>query len=68
MNLLQLLSFGDSGWGMALLKAAGMTVILTLAALLVGAVFGSLVAAAKLSVSVPCAGSGPVFNPVQGHP
>ena len=49
MNLLQLLSFGDSGWGMALLKAAGMTVILTLAALLVGAVFGSLVAAAKLS-------------------
>lgn len=31
MNLLQLLSFGDSGWGMALLKAAGMTVILTLA-------------------------------------
>src|SRR5207253_9848320 len=49
MNLLQLLSFGDSGWGMALLKAAGMTVILTLAALLVGAVCGSLVAAAKLS-------------------
>jgi len=49
MNILQLLSFGDNGWGMALLKAAGMTVVLTLAALLVGAVFGSLVAAAKLS-------------------
>jgi octopine/nopaline transport system permease protein len=49
MNILQLLSFGDTGWGMALLKAAGMTILLTLAALLVGAVFGSLVAAAKLS-------------------
>jgi octopine/nopaline transport system permease protein len=49
MNILQLLSFGDTGWGMALLKAAGMTILLTFAALLVGAVFGSLVAAAKLS-------------------
>ncbi|MFK3973641.1 ABC transporter permease [Pseudomonas sp. NPDC087358] len=49
MDLLQLLSFGDTGWGMALLKAAGMTVLLTLTALLVGAVAGSAVAAAKLS-------------------
>lgn len=49
MDLLQLLSFGESGWGMALLKAAGMTVLLTLAALMVGAVAGSAVAAAKLS-------------------
>lgn len=49
MNILQLLSFGDTGWGMALLKATGMTLALTLAALLVGAVFGSLVAMAKLS-------------------
>ncbi|WP_213881101.1 ABC transporter permease subunit [Pseudomonas sp. dw_358] len=49
MNILQLLSFGDTGWGMALLKATGMTLVLTLAALCVGAVFGSLVATAKLS-------------------
>jgi octopine/nopaline transport system permease protein len=49
MDLLQLLSFGNGGWGAALLKAAGMTVMLTLAALLVGAVAGSAVAAAKLS-------------------
>ncbi|WP_341964234.1 ABC transporter permease subunit [Pseudomonas sp. RC10] len=49
MDLLQLLSFGNGGWGAALLKAAGMTVVLTLAALLVGAVAGSAVAAAKLS-------------------
>ncbi|MGH8392016.1 MAG: ABC transporter permease, partial [Pseudomonas sp.] len=37
------------GWGMALLKAALMTVLLTLAALVVGALVGSLVAMAKLS-------------------
>lgn len=49
MTILQLLSFGEGGWGTALLKAAGMTLVLTFAALLVGAVFGSLVAAAKLS-------------------
>jgi octopine/nopaline transport system permease protein len=49
MTILQMLSFGEGGWGMALLKAAGMTLVLTFAALLVGAVFGSLVAAAKLS-------------------
>ncbi len=49
MNLLQMLSFGETGWGMALLKAALMTLLLTLAALLIGALVGSLVAAAKLS-------------------
>ena len=62
MNLLQLLSFGDSGWGMALLKATGMTVILTLAALLVGAVFGSLVAAAKLSRRRSLRGLGNLYS------
>jgi len=46
---MQMLSFGDTGWGMALLKAALMTVLLTLAALVVGAMVGSLVAMAKLS-------------------
>ncbi|MDY7567974.1 ABC transporter permease subunit [Pseudomonas sp. RTC3] len=49
MDTLQMLSFGDTGWGFTLLKAAGMTLSLTLVSLLVGAVFGSLVAAAKLS-------------------
>jgi octopine/nopaline transport system permease protein len=49
MDLLQLLSFGPHGWGMALLKAAGTTVLLTLMALMVGALAGSAVAAAKLS-------------------
>jgi octopine/nopaline transport system permease protein len=49
MNLLQMLSFGETGWGTALLKAAATTLLLTLAALLVGAVVGSVIAAAKLS-------------------
>lgn len=48
MDTLQMLSFGDTGWGLALSKAIGMTLLLTVS-LLVGAVFGSLVAAAKLS-------------------
>src|SRR6202012_2100260 len=49
MALIQMLGFGPEGWGGVLLLAALMTVALTLAALAVGAVFGALVAAAKLS-------------------
>jgi octopine/nopaline transport system permease protein len=51
MNLVQLLGFGEQGWGGALLIALLMTVLLTIAALAVGAVFGALVASAKLSRS-----------------
>jgi octopine/nopaline transport system permease protein len=46
-----MLGFGPDSWGGVLLLAALMTVVLTLAALAVGAVFGALVAAAKLSRS-----------------
>src|SRR5258708_4716081 len=49
MALIEMLRFGPEGWGGVLLLAALMTVALTLAALAVGAVFGALVAAAKLS-------------------
>ena len=49
MELFALLGFGDQGWGPALLQATLLTVTLTLCGLLTGAVFGSLVAAAKLS-------------------
>ncbi|WP_397449778.1 ABC transporter permease [Pseudomonas sp. NA-150] len=49
MNLLQMLSFGETGWGMALLQATLTTLLLTLAALLIGAAIGSVIAAAKLS-------------------
>lgn len=62
MNILQLLSFGETGWGLPLLKAAGMTVLLTLAALLVGSVFGSLVAAAKLSRRRTLRGLGDLYS------
>ena len=49
MTLIGMLGFGPDGWGGVVLLAALMTVALTLAALAVGAVFGGLVAAAKLS-------------------
>src|SRR5882762_8831912 len=51
MSLVQLLGFGEQGWGSTLLLALLMTVVLTIAALAVGAVFGAMVAAAKLSRS-----------------
>ena len=51
MSLVQLLGFGEQGWGATLLLALLMTVVLTIAALAVGAVFGAMVAAAKLSRS-----------------
>lgn len=62
MDILQLLSFGNTGWGLALLKATGMTLVLTLAALCVGAVFGSLVAAAKLSRRRPLRVLGELYS------
>jgi octopine/nopaline transport system permease protein len=52
MSLLETLGFGVNGWGGLLLLAALMTVAVTTAALLIGAVFGSLVAWAKLSKSL----------------
>src|SRR6202011_4535613 len=51
MSLVQLLGFGEQGWGSTLLLALLMTVVLTIAALAVGAVFGAMGAAAKLSRS-----------------
>ena len=44
-----LLGFGDKGWGFALLLAAGMTLLVSLVGLLIGAVIGSLIAWAKIS-------------------
>ncbi|WP_145012876.1 ABC transporter permease [Pseudomonas oryzihabitans] len=49
MNLLSLLGFSERGWGASLLAAMGTTLLVTLAALLIGALFGALVACAKLS-------------------
>jgi octopine/nopaline transport system permease protein len=49
MSVIEMLGFGAEGWGGVLLLGALMTVVLTIAALALGAVFGGLVAAAKLS-------------------
>eukprot|EP00102_Acyrthosiphon_pisum_P027289 XP_016664499.1 PREDICTED: histidine ammonia-lyase-like [Acyrthosiphon pisum] len=47
--MMSLLSFGADGWGRLILGAAFTTLLLSLAALMIGAVVGSGVAAAKLS-------------------
>lgn len=47
--MMALLGFGENGWGPLIVSAACMTFLLSLAALVVGAVVGSGVAAAKLS-------------------
>jgi octopine/nopaline transport system permease protein len=52
MSSLDLLGFGPRGWGFALLAAAGMTVTVAILGFLIGAVFGSLAAWAKLSRSL----------------
>ncbi len=46
---MSLLSFADDGWGRLILSAAFTTLLLSLVALMIGAVVGSGVAAAKLS-------------------
>jgi octopine/nopaline transport system permease protein len=48
----ELLGFGTTGWGEALLLAALMTLAVTLVSLIVGAILGSLVAWAKLSKGI----------------
>jgi octopine/nopaline transport system permease protein len=47
--MIALLGFGENGWGPLILSAAGTTLVLSLVAMLVGALVGSGVAAAKLS-------------------
>ena len=47
--MMSLLSFGPDGWGRLILSAACTTLLLSLAALIIGALVGSGVAAAKLS-------------------
>jgi octopine/nopaline transport system permease protein len=50
---MELLSFGDAGWGDEMLRAALMTLAVSIASMAVGLVFGTLGAAAKLSVISP---------------
>ncbi|SMG23140.1 ABC transporter permease [Paraburkholderia susongensis] len=49
MTVFEMFGFGSEGWGSVLLLGAWMTLVLTLAALVIGALFGGVVAAMKLS-------------------
>ena len=49
MSIIELLGFGSTGWGALLLAATLMTLAVTAVALAIGAVLGTIVAAAKLS-------------------
>lgn len=50
---MELLSLGDTGWGDEMLRAAAMTLAVSLSSMALGLVFGTLGAAAKLSVIAP---------------
>ncbi|WP_276121361.1 ABC transporter permease [Pararhizobium qamdonense] len=55
IDTMHILGFGDGGWGAALLTAAGVTLALSVLGFLLGAVFGALASAARLSSSKVCA-------------
>lgn len=50
---MELLSFGDAGWGDEMLRAALMTLAVSVSSMLLGLVLGALGAAAKLSLIPP---------------
>src|SRR5215217_4243119 len=52
MSYFELMSFGPTGWGWAMVRAAGMTLLVAALGFGVGALIGSLVAWAKLSRSL----------------
>lgn len=52
MTFIDLLGFGPKGWGLALLTGAFLTLTVSIVALLIGSVFGTLIAWAKLSSSL----------------
>ena len=52
MNSFELMGFGPAGWGGAMIRAAGMTLLVAVLGFTVGTAFGSLAAAAKLSRSL----------------
>ncbi|RFZ87369.1 ABC transporter permease subunit [Shinella sp. WSJ-2] len=64
MATLELLGFGQNGWGALLLVATLMTLAVTATALLIGAVLGTVVATAKLSGNMLLVGLGNVYTTV----
>jgi octopine/nopaline transport system permease protein len=64
MSTLELLGFGSTGWGALLLVAAGVTLAVTAVALFIGAVLGTIVAAAKLSGNIFLVALGNIYTTV----
>jgi octopine/nopaline transport system permease protein len=64
INTVSLLGFGKTGWGLYLLAAAGMTIAVTLAAIVIGAIVGSFVAWAKLSGNLIARAAGNAYTVV----
>lgn len=64
MSWYELFGFGARGWGGLLLLGLGVTISVTIVALAVGAVLGSLAAWAKLSASLPARIAGDVYTTV----
>ncbi|MBS1182344.1 MAG: occQ3 [Proteobacteria bacterium] len=64
MSWIDLIGFGEHGRGSILLWAMGMTLAVTAASLCVGAVFGAIIATAKLSASRPARWLGDAYTTV----
>ena len=64
MTTLELLGFGQNGWGALLLVATLMTLAVTATALLIGAALGTLVAIAKLSGNLLLVSLGNIYTTV----
>ena len=62
--MLNLLSLGENGWGTLILSATLTTLLLSLAALAVGAGVGGVIAAAKLSRHAPARWFGAAWSVV----
>lgn len=66
---MEVLSFGDAGWGDEMVRAAFMTLAVSLTAMALGLVLGSVAAAAKLSAFLPArAIAGTYTTVVRGVP
>ncbi|MBB4010130.1 ABC transporter permease [Allorhizobium taibaishanense] len=64
MATLSLLGFGQNGWGALLLTATLLTLLVTAAALFIGAVLGTVVATSKLSGNLVLIALGNVYTTV----
>lgn len=62
--MLELLAFGDGGWGDEMLQGAAMTVAVATSAFLLGLVFGTLGASAKLSRNIVLFGVAEAYTTV----